>query len=232
VERHDFDDLTRAIAHVSSRRRAFRALAAAGAGGLTAMLGGTASAARRPKPECCPDAYPSLCGRTCIDLATDPSNCGSCGASCPSGGTCVAGTCRCQADQIACGGSCVDTRIDPGNCGGCNQSCNGTCINGTCQGLFCPTANCDDGIACTVDVCNESARSCVHSPDNTFCSDGRECTEDICDLVNGCSNPPLQAGTLCSETGAGVCDGSGNCVQCVDDGNCNPPETCSGHVCG
>ena len=35
----------------------------------------------------------TLCSGMCIDLTTDPSNCGSCNTLCPSGSTCVAGSC-------------------------------------------------------------------------------------------------------------------------------------------
>ncbi len=39
-------------------------------------------------------ACPTSCGgTTCVDLATDPSNCGACGNSCGVGGFCVGGTC-------------------------------------------------------------------------------------------------------------------------------------------
>ncbi len=51
-----------------------------------------------------PDAGPSdggiadggactLCGGACVDLMSDPSNCGACGMACPSGQSCTYGTC-------------------------------------------------------------------------------------------------------------------------------------------
>ncbi|MBL8680766.1 MAG: hypothetical protein JNK05_16425 [Myxococcales bacterium] len=41
--------------------------------------------------ERCVGAIPGACGGRCVDLATDPSHCGACGASCA--GQCVAGAC-------------------------------------------------------------------------------------------------------------------------------------------
>jgi hypothetical protein len=35
----------------------------------------------------------NLCGSTCLDLSSDPSNCGSCGTSCAGGQACTAGAC-------------------------------------------------------------------------------------------------------------------------------------------
>jgi hypothetical protein len=48
----------------------------------------------------------SACGGVCVDLATDPTNCGACGVA------------------SVCGGSCVlDFTHDPMNCGGCGLVC-------------------------------------------------------------------------------------------------------------
>lgn len=35
----------------------------------------------------------NLCNGTCVDLGSDPANCGGCGVACPAGDTCQAGTC-------------------------------------------------------------------------------------------------------------------------------------------
>jgi hypothetical protein len=42
---------------------------------------------------CCPNATPNACGAVCVNNATDVNNCGACGNVCPTGDTCVAGTC-------------------------------------------------------------------------------------------------------------------------------------------
>jgi hypothetical protein len=41
-----------------------------------------------------PDACSATCGAKCVDLATDPANCGQCGKTCP--GACVAGACAAE----------------------------------------------------------------------------------------------------------------------------------------
>jgi hypothetical protein len=54
-----------------------------------------------------------------------------------------------------------------------------------CQPGTPPT--CDDGIACTADVCNETTDSCVFSPQNTACDDGQWCNgAETCDINAGC----------------------------------------------
>lgn len=42
-----------------------------------------------------PDCPPSLraCGKKCVDLTTDPANCGLCGSACPAGAVCSGGEC-------------------------------------------------------------------------------------------------------------------------------------------
>jgi hypothetical protein len=74
------------------------------------------------------------CGGTdCIDLATDPLNCGACGVPCPAGVACVGGMCDCEA-LTACGDQCVDTEMDPLHCGGCDNDCDGAaCLGGACD---------------------------------------------------------------------------------------------------
>ncbi len=44
---------------------------------------------------CCPSATPNACGTpaVCTNFQTDVNNCGTCGNVCPSGNSCVAGTC-------------------------------------------------------------------------------------------------------------------------------------------
>jgi hypothetical protein len=35
-----------------------------------------------------------LCGATCVDLATDPANCGACGAACGPTQMCIRAACQ------------------------------------------------------------------------------------------------------------------------------------------
>ena len=56
--------------------------------------------------------------------------------------------------------------------------------------------------------------------------DGRACTEDQC--VDGVpQHTPSSPGTTCAEGGGTMCNGQGDCVECLDSADCTPPETCN-----
>jgi hypothetical protein len=64
--------------------------------------------------------------------------------------------------------------------------CNGAEIcdsaTGTCQAGNPP--DCDDGVVCTVDTCDEVNDICVNTPDDSACDDGDVCNGiETCDLV-------------------------------------------------
>jgi Stigma-specific protein, Stig1 len=86
----------------------------------------------------CPGGTTS-CGASCVDLVTDNSNCGRCGADCGSGHLCDQGLCsgECSSRLIVCGGSCVDTQSDEDNCGACGNACGAgqNCSAGVCVSL-------------------------------------------------------------------------------------------------
>jgi hypothetical protein len=77
------------------------------------------------------------CGGICVDLQSDPANCGACGNVCSF--ICDAGQCTflqaCLSPQVACGNVCVDLQTDPNNCGACGNACLviETCAGGECQ---------------------------------------------------------------------------------------------------
>ena len=83
--------------------------------------------------------------------------------------------------------------------------------------LSCTTnAQCDDGIACTTDICNMGV--CQNTPNNAVCSDGQFCNgEEICSPSHGClqGTPPC---TVCQTCNGGT-------AQCVNLPNSTP---CSG----
>ena len=56
--------------------------------------------------------------------------------------------------------------------------------------------------------------------------DKKECTDDVCDANGMPVSNPKTAGDACTEGGGSVCDGNGNCVECLQDANCTAPQVC------
>ena len=46
----------------------------------------------------------------------------------------------------------------------------------------------DDGVACTIDTCDEGAGGALHTPEDASCDDGDPCTADLCDVALGCAH--------------------------------------------
>ncbi len=112
------------------------------------------------------------CNSSC-QLATEGDPCADDGFSCTSDSCDATGTCQHQGDDQVC---------DDG------WWCNGAevCDSGSgCQAGTSP--DCNDGISCTVDACNERADVCVSMPAHYLCSDGLFCNgSEICDTTSGC----------------------------------------------
>jgi hypothetical protein len=95
-------------------------------------------------------ALPDECNGTCVNKATDRTNCGACFNTCGRlDQVCNNGVCGCPSGQMDCNGGCNDTRTSQVHCGTCNHSCPPTtelCSAGTCvcaPGLTrCPSGAC------------------------------------------------------------------------------------------
>lgn len=73
------------------------------------------------------------CGGVCVDLGSDPGNCGECFNECLGLTTCVEGVCVCPQGMVMCDGACVDLDSDAVNCGSCGRDCLGSaCAGGLC----------------------------------------------------------------------------------------------------
>jgi hypothetical protein len=116
-----------------------------------------------------------MCGTQCVDLATDPANCGACGRAIV--GTCAGGAMACPDGLSPCGNACVNLATDATNCGACgvivdNSSvcqggrpawangatlCGTTCVNTTRDARNC--GGC--GVVCA--GANRIAGHCVYS---------------------------------------------------------------------
>lgn len=74
---------------------------------------------------------------------------------------------------------------------------------------------CDDGVACTVDGCNEDTDSCTNSASDAACDDGVYCNgAETCDAGAGCvAGTPVECSGNDDFCGVSVCDeGSKGCV--------------------
>lgn len=173
----------------------------------------------------CTLAAPAICGAdTCVDLASDPENCGECGRSCNGGscsrGLCVCGGTTCAAGSICCNGACTNLNADRTNCGTCGTVCPPGigCTLGVCTGEACP-GGCGSltccGLGC-VDTRTDPANcgSCGHA-----CAAGQICDNGIC-LTSACSPPCTAPQRCCGETCVDVTSDVNNCGfcgnQCLD----------------
>jgi hypothetical protein len=192
----------------------------------------------------CPGQLCDEVADVCVGCLTD----GDCddGAFCNGAETCVAGTCQ-PGTAVDCDDG-VGCTVDSCNEG--TDSCDNTPSDALCDdGAFCNGAetcdpvndcqagtpvDCNDGVGCTVDACNEGTDSCDNTPDDAACDDGQFCNgSETCDAVNDC-----QAGTpvdcddgvgctvdACNE-GTDSCDNTPDDAACDDGAFCNGAETC------
>ncbi|UCE60744.1 MAG: hypothetical protein JSU63_03135, partial [Phycisphaerales bacterium] len=190
----------------------------------------------RTGAEPCP---PSLCDE-------DSDTCGGCvaNADCDDGvfcnglelcesGSCVAGTPISCSDGVGCTAD---------GCDEASRSCTHAPRHGVCDnGQFCDGAescnpgsgcqpaappNCDDGVDCTADACNELTDTCDHVPSHGICDDGLFCNgAEECDPQAGCrpgSDP-------CSDR---LCDEHGDaCVECMEAADCSDDDSCTEDSC-
>ncbi|MFN2375262.1 MAG: hypothetical protein ABR538_01915, partial [Candidatus Binatia bacterium] len=110
-------------------------------------------------------------------------------ASCPANGFEPSGT-ACTSDGNVCtNDTCNASGVcqHPNNTVPCNDglfcTVNDTCAGGQCGGS---PRNCNDGIACSDESCNEATDSCVSTPFNERCDDEDQCTTDTCIVGEGC----------------------------------------------
>jgi hypothetical protein len=166
----------------------------------------------------CPSGQ-TFCDVTCVDLTSDPNNCGGCGTVCATGTECFKG---------ACTNPCV--ALDQCHVAGTPDPTTGVCSNP-------PAADgtaCDDGNACTqTDSCQ--AGNCVGA-NPVVCAAQDEChVPGVCAPTTGsCSNPPVADGTACDDYNpctqtdscqAGNCAGA-NPVVCAAQDECHVPGVC------
>lgn len=125
---------------------------------------------------------------------------------------------------------CMFTPDDSNSCSD-GDFCNGLelCIAGSCVAGSDP---CDDGIACTIDSCDEVNDVCTNSPDDFLCpSDGNPCTDEVCVAGVGCTIVNDDS-NICSD--GAFCNGLELCVVGVCLAGSDPCEdgvACTVDVC-
>jgi len=106
----------------------------------------------------------------------------------------------------------------------CNDGhyCNGVeaCVDDYCHAGT--PIDCDDGVGCTDDTCNEILEQCDNVPNDAYCIDSLFCNGvETCDAVSDClpGTDPCP-GQVCDEV-------DDLCLGCDDDGLCEASEDCN-----
>ncbi len=117
------------------------------------------------------------------------------------------------------------------------------CDDGTyCNGIeYChpsgvcartPSVDCDDGIGCTIDSCNEETDSCPHPTDAASCADASLCTVDRCDAtLDACVHDPVDCADTTTCTVDACNPASGACTHTVSNEACNDGNACTTDTC-
>lgn len=161
------------------------------------------------------NAYEALaaggeCGNGTVDAGED------CDGAAANGTT----ICGCQADctYASAGTSCADGEY----CNG-DETCDGV---GACQAGT--VVDCNDGVGCTDDYCDEVNNTCANAANDANCpDDGQFCTGiGYCDSVTDCDSTgnPCQTGETCNEV-TDTCDAL-TCADVTDKGTCNADPNC------
>jgi hypothetical protein len=142
-----------------------------------------------------------------------------CTAGVPSNPPLAAGAACAQGTGTTCNGSgqCVQC-VTASTCPGQDTECQArTCTAGACglaftaAGTVTPTQTAGD---CKQTQCNGAGALVAVDLDADVPVDSQQCTGDVC-TAGVPSNPPLAAGTACTQSGGTLCNGSGACTMAM-----------------
>lgn len=163
----------------------------------------------------------TACDTGCVDVATDPFNCGMCDHVCASK-QCIAGVCKsaCAPPLTECNATCVDTSQDPNNCGLCGLACDAplVCNSGQC-GAACEAGKTNCGGVCLdleTDVLN--CGTC-----------GKKCPAEATCTSGNCQSLCSPGQSYCSGTCADLQTDEQHCGSCPN--SCAIDETCEAGTC-
>jgi hypothetical protein len=190
-----FDALTKALGFISSmdRRQSVRTVLGGtiGIAAASSLQQADAKKKKKKKKKKC-KAPKKKCGKQCLDVLTDRSNCGSCGNDCE-GQLCLNGSCGCPEGEHFCA-----------NLGHCARCCN--------------DEECEDGLACN-DAgfcdCPAGQHACHDlsgSGEFICCNVGEPCEQGEC-----LATCPSEAPQTCNSGGAtcGLVEQTQPACQCV-----------------
>lgn len=111
-----------------------------------------------------------------------------------------------------------------------------TCDAGACESG--PLVNCNDGVECTFDHCDESNRQCKHAPVNMRCDDEDFCNgTETCDVLQGCipgeevdCNDRIECTVDSCDDKTASCVNDPNNDRCDNDLFCDGVENCEAGV--
>ncbi len=156
---------------------------------------------------------------------------------------CVNGVCTHTPVNCDDGNPCTDDSCDPatGNCVYINNIApcddgkfctvgdvckDGSCTSGTLR-------DCNDGIDCTIDSCNEDTDKCEHSADDSKCDDKLWCNgAETCDPAKGCmpgTPPDCSDGIDCTIDSCN--EDTDECEHSADDSKCDDDDACTIDSC-
>ncbi len=144
-------------------------------------------------------------------------------------------------DNVATGGAAGSGNLFYPDCTDDMQCDDGVFCNG---GEFCDTGatgqcqpgtppDCDDGVACTTDMCDTATDMCVNTPDDAQCDDGAFCNGvETCDPNNDCqAGTPVDCddGDICTDDSCNEqTDQCDNIFDPDNDPSCNGAPTVPG----